>query len=150
MNVTNVGIGVGIGINTPAYQLHLGSNSAAKPGSNVWTVISDDKTKKPETIKPYTGGLSLLKSLRPVTFQYNGEYGTPNDGEEYVGLVAQEVEKVAARMVKKAKVRKKADDAASTEDEILSVNTGELQYAIINALLELAGVVDSLKTKIKL
>lgn len=37
---------VGIGTNAPTYQLHVSSDSAAKPGTNTWTISSDVRLKE--------------------------------------------------------------------------------------------------------
>ena len=40
---------VGIGTTSPAYQLQLSLNSAAKPTSSAWTVVSDERVKNKYT-----------------------------------------------------------------------------------------------------
>jgi len=59
---------VGIGVESPAYQLHLSQNSAAKPTSNVWTVDSDKRLKK--NINSLANTLDNLLMLQGVTYQW--------------------------------------------------------------------------------
>lgn len=124
---------VGIGLN-PAYLLELASDSAGKPGTGTWTVVSDRKTKVPKSIRPYIDGIKLIDRLNPVHFTYNGKAGTPK-GMKAVGLVAQDLAKIAPRMVRK--VKKKLRPSDRIEQDVLGVNTGELQFTMINALKEL-------------
>jgi hypothetical protein len=135
---------LGIGV-FPTYQLHLEQDSAAKPGSNVWTVVSGRETKKEESIRPYTEGLDMLSRLQPVYFQYNGTHGTPNDGHEYVGFIAQDVAKVAPSMVKKIKHQAEVDGEAQ---ELLAVNLNDLQYMLVNGTTALKHEVDQIKEQL--
>ena len=86
---------VGIGTITPTFRLQMGTNSAAKPTSNAWTVISDARLKK--DIRPFTDGLSLIDQINPIWFTYTGSGGMPL--ETGVGTLAQEFQKIAPYMV---------------------------------------------------
>lgn len=93
---------VGIGTNTPAFQLELSSNSAAKPGSNLWTVSSDERLK---TINGnYTKGLSDVLKLNTIMYHYKqgNELHLPTD-EQFYGFSAQEVQKIFPEAVKTGK-----------------------------------------------
>lgn len=146
---------VGIGTTSPSYQLQLSTDSAAKPSTNTWTVASDRRLKT--NIRPYTEGLAFLAQLHPVRFVYTGVGGMPVD-EESIGFVAQDVQAVAPQMVSATKgkltPRPESDgvDAhgkptyktipkeivdATPETDILAVNVNEMQYAMLNALMEL-------------
>ena len=46
-------------------------------------------------VKPFTDGLTLINKINPVWFQYNGKGGMPNDGKNYVGIIAQEMKETA-------------------------------------------------------
>lgn len=119
---------VGIGTPTPVFQLELGSNSAAKPTSNTWTVTSDRRLKT--NIKPYTSGISDLMKIKPVWFTYNGEANMPK--ETGVGVIAQELQEVAPYMVKPWTYR----DANGKETEYLGVDNGAMTYMLINSVQE--------------
>jgi|GEM_PF-2042140 len=83
---------VGIGVESPSYQLHLSQNSAAKPTSNVWTVDSDKRLKK--NINPLANTLDNLLMLQGVTYQWiDPETQGGMDGT-YPGFIAQNVEEV--------------------------------------------------------
>lgn len=137
---------VGIQQASPSYALHLGVDSAAKPGTNTWTVPSDRRTKDPQSVKPYREGLDKIAQLQPVVFKYNGDGGTPKDDQEYVGFVAQDVEAVAPGMIRRERRRLKRDDP--DESEVLGVNTNDLQYMMVNAINELHKLVKAQADKI--
>lgn len=126
---------LGINSATPAYRLELGFDSAAKPSTNTWTVVSDVRTKYPGSIVPFRDGLAALLQLRPVRFTYNGAAGTPKGGRG-VGLIAQEVARVIPRWIRRSRGKLRPHDLRETE--LLSVNSGDFDLMVINALREIA------------
>jgi hypothetical protein len=131
---------VGIGI-IPAFQLHLSTDNAAKPGNAFWTVSSDRRMKR--NIRLFKQGLEFLRQLpRAQRFEYNGAAGTP-EGKEYVGFVAQELQAVAPSWVQTLPGKLNPDDVEETD--LLYVNSGELNFVLMNAVLELADRVDALE-----
>ena len=86
----------------PTYELQLSSNSAAKPISSVWAVVSDERVKT--DISDITGGLDKIDALRPVKFKYIDDYCDCHDGVEsdtyYYNFIAQEVEVFEPRFIR--------------------------------------------------
>ncbi len=132
---------VGIGIADPGYRLHLGSNSAAKPTSSAWTVASDARLKKDVT--NYTEGLDELLKIHPVRFTYTGEAGMPQ--ETGIGVLAQELQKVAPYMVSNWSYKKDKED---TGQEYLAVDNGPMTYMLINAVKEQQEIIETLRQQI--
>jgi hypothetical protein len=74
---TNYGTGLylpvsgGISVNSTAatYNLTMGADSAGKPSTNTWTVISDGRLKR--NLRPFLDGLEAVLKLRPTYFEYN-------------------------------------------------------------------------------
>jgi hypothetical protein len=124
---------VGIGTTSPTYQLQLSTDSAAKPGTNTWTVVSDIRIKK--DIRPYTNGLSIIKRINPVWFKYNGKAGFPDDNQEHIGVIAQEIVKVAPYTVNT--FRGKLNPKDKKETDLLNFNSHALTFDLINAVKEL-------------
>jgi len=120
---------VAVGMTGPTHAFQLGVDDAAKPGTNTWTVASDERVKR--NIQPFEEGLATLLRLRPCTFEYNGENGLP-DGMPGVGLVAQEAAEVIPSCVRRTPGR-----IAGAETELLSLNTSDLTWMILNALREI-------------
>jgi hypothetical protein len=132
---------VGIGKNNPSHLLHLGSDDAAKPGSNTWTVASDRRLKK--EIKQFTDGLSLINRVNPVWFKYNGLGGLPDDGKYYAGIIAQEIKEIAPYMIDTFKDKE-------TGNEYLNYNGNAMTYILINAVKEQQSMISDQQTAIDL
>jgi hypothetical protein len=130
---------LGIGANPPAFQLHLGSNSAAKPTSTLWTVSSDARLK--ENVKPFNDGLSKILEINPVWYTYNGQAGLPK--ETGVGAIAQEIQKIAPYMIKPWIY--KADDKDKNGTEYLGIDYNALIFMFINAFKEQQKMIEELK-----
>ena len=81
---------VGIATNAPSQILTLGAGNAAKPGGGDWVATSDRRAKK--DIKKFDKGLEEVLKIKPVYFKYNGKFGTQDDGREFVGVIAQEIQ----------------------------------------------------------
>ncbi len=106
---------------------------ASKPGGGTWATISDRRTKK--EINNFTDGLNILKEINPVTFQYNGQYNTSDDGNKYVGIIAQDVKKVAPYMIGSYQASKEVD--GTVKEEILNYDGGTyMLYVLVNSVKE--------------
>jgi hypothetical protein len=134
--INNVGGGlVGIGTSSPTAKLSV-NGTANKPGGGSWAVFSDARSK--ENVLKYTRGLEELMQLKPVSFTYKEEFGF--GAETYVGLIAQEVEKVAPEMVKEVEVGHLTD--------FKELDPNELTYMLINAVKSLNEKVEKLESEI--
>lgn len=134
-----LGGSIGIGnTGVPAYQLELSTNSAGKPGTNTWSIASDSRLK--QNVHPYNQGLQQLLQIKPVTYNYNEKSGFDTK-PEYVGIIAQDLQKIAPYMVSTVK-RKDA--------EYLSVDNGAMTYMLINAVKEQQQQIEQLKKEIEL
>jgi hypothetical protein len=126
--VLGSGANVGIGISNPTFRLQLSVNSAAKPTSNTWTIVSDGRLKK--DIHDYEDGLDELLKIHPVWFTYTGEAGMPH--ETGVGVIAQDLQKIAPYMIGTWNYK----DENRNNTPYLSVNNGAMTYMLINAVKE--------------
>ncbi len=124
---------VGIGTTWPTFQLQLSTDSAAKPGSNTWTVFSDERVKR--NIRDFSDGLSVIRGIRPVWYQYNGKSGLTEDNKDHIGVVAQEIKKVAPYTISTHKTKLNPGDTTYTE--FYTFNSHALAFASINAIKEL-------------
>jgi len=134
------------------YTAEIGGNflvngtNAWRPGGGPWDdSASDIRVKKAETVQPYTRGLAEICGLRPVTYEFNGLANTLDDGTIYHGLIAQEVTEVMPEMVQERELRLHPEDAELSR--VLSLKTGPITYALINAIKELAGRVEALEAR---
>lgn len=134
-------VGIGLNFTSPSYQLQLSQNSAAKPGSAYWTVVSDARFKK--DIKPYQRGLDLITAIQPVYFRYNEKSGV-QDHSEFVGVLAQDLQKVAPDMVKAIPDPNEKDKTT----DYLSVDLSQIDFALINAVKELNNELEALRSEV--
>jgi hypothetical protein len=121
------------------------SNGAAKPGGGQWQNSTSDARAK-EVLGDFTPGLADIKKLKPVHYRYKGNDAEPGKesvtkGMEFTGFVAQDVEKVFPKWVKKGKGW---IDGKQVKD-FRSLDTDELIYALLNAVKELSARVEELE-----
>jgi Chaperone of endosialidase/Domain of unknown function (DUF5011) len=107
-------------------------------GGTSGTCLSDERLKS--NVNDFTDGLSTIVGLNPVTYQYNGLAGTPNDvatGEVRTGLIAQQVQQVAPDLI--ATTTGQLNGATTT---LYEVNYNALTFALINAVKQIASISD--------
>ncbi len=131
----------GISINlaaTSTFDLQLAFNSAAKPTSNAWTVVSDERLK--EDIHPFKDGLEVLEKINPMYWKYNGKAHTP--AHEYgVGIIAQDMQKVAPYTVSTMEYvdpKVPFEQIRENTEQYLAYNSGPLEYVVVNSVKELS------------
>lgn len=108
--------------------------SALKPGGGSWSASSDIRIKK--NVVDFDQGLAAIERVRPVRFQYNGLGGMKDDGKKYVGVVAQDLEKVLPWMVSSKSGKLHETDLSETD--IKQVDPSAFTYLLVNAVKELA------------
>jgi hypothetical protein len=133
----NVAIGQ---TSTPTWQLTV-NGSAAKPGGGSWTATSDGRLK--ENVEPYSLGLEEVMKIEPVTYHYIENTGH-DTRVEHVGVIAQEIQKIAPDMV--TEVEMELSDG--TKGDYLSVDPSAFTYMLINAIQELKKENEELKARI--
>ncbi len=127
---------VGIGTTNPTSLLSV-NGTADKVGGGSWGSFSDARIKK--NVKDYSAGLKEILAIHPVTFEYNGKAIYKNDGKKYVGVLAQEIEKVLPSTVSTIK--------ADGFDDLRKYDGSELTYTLINAVKELQSQIEKLKAE---
>ncbi len=130
------GIGVGLGAN-PTYQIQLAADSAGKPTTSTWTIVSDRRSKK--NVKTLPSELSSIRNLRLVEFEHNGAFGTP-DGDKGVGAIADEVEAIFPSAIR---------TIGSGQDSYKAMDWHPIFVANVKATQELAAEVERLKQQVK-
>jgi hypothetical protein len=132
---------VGIGVQVPAYQLQLSTDEAYKPSGGDWLAASDRRLKK--DIKDFSDGLEVLMGIRPVSYRYNGKLDLPTD-EEYIGVIAQEIQEVAPYTVEPLEVSE--EDAKG--ENYLAFDGTALTYVLINAVQEQQAIIQAQQEEI--
>jgi hypothetical protein len=108
-------------------------------GGGVWSAYSDIRIK--QDLAEYRAGLNEVCALRPVSYRYRPETG--NDDKRHVGLIAQDCEALMPEMVTVAP----GTVGDITLDDMRTLNTTALQFALVNAVRELAGRITSLEAR---
>jgi len=128
---------------TTAFTLSSAITSAQCFFGTTWTNISDARIKT--DITSYNLGTSALNQLRPVTYIYNGDYGSPDNGIVQTGLIAQEV--LTTPLASMVGTRVYTDPDTGVETTLYDLNTNQLVFALINAVKELSTRVAALEAK---
>ncbi len=113
--------------------LYVNGDAKRANNSATWTVTSDARLK--QNIQKYTHGLAEILRINPVTYQYNQLSGF-NTQATHVGILAQELQKIAPYMVNDSK-------------QYLTVDSGAFNYMLINAIKELSAEITELKAKLE-
>lgn len=131
-----------VGINTvnPTHDLSV-NGSAGKPGGGNWSTFSDKRLKK--EITGFTDGLEEVMKINTVTYKFNGKAGIKNIDKAYVGIIAQEMQKIAPYMIEELKLED------GSEEAYLSYDGSALIYMLVNAVQEQQVLIDEKTTKVK-
>ena len=111
-----------------------GAGTLTTNGSGVITASSDERLK--DHIAPYAGGLKTIMAIRPIRYQWSDGSGL-NDGREYVGFSAQNIQTVIPEAIGK------------DERGYLSLQDRPISAALVNAVQELKADNDELRAELK-
>lgn len=116
---------------TATYAIFNASGTANVSGA--WSTLSDASLK--QNVQPYGTGLAAVVQLAPVTFQYISE---GDSAPTRLGLIAQDVQAVIPEVVGSMEV---------DGETKLTLESGNLIYALINAVKELTARVEALESR---
>jgi hypothetical protein len=119
---------------------------AQKATGTTWSNPSDERMKR--NVADYTRGLDAIRQLRPVSFEFNGQYGSVETGDTCWGFIAQEVLPVMPECVgEKTWVPPPTDDNEPSHEPSVTIHTldqSNIILALVNAVKELAARLDAL------
>jgi hypothetical protein len=94
---------IGVGITDPIYSLQLATDSAGKPGSNTWTIVSDERVKTDIKLADTTRCYNIIKELPLKRYTWLDEVYSVDQVRDRskLGWIAQDVEKVIPKAVSK-------------------------------------------------
>jgi len=92
---------VGIGTTSPSYQLQLSTDSAGKPSTNTWTVVSDERIKEQIELADLDLCYDAVKNIPLKRFKWKDEvYSEEQVADRHkLGWIAQDVESVYPKAV---------------------------------------------------
>jgi hypothetical protein len=120
-----------------ALRMSIDQGGTTRNTSGAWVAFSDARIKT--VTNEFTDGLDVIKKIRPVKFKYN-ENAPFKSNDEQIGIVAQELEKVAPYMVKKEKHEKIND--------LRAVNNQAYTFLLINAVKEQQAQIEILRAEL--
>jgi hypothetical protein len=130
---------VGIGTNVPNAALDVVGDILF---SGKLSNLSDKRMKK--NIMPFTNGLKDVLKLEPVEYQYNNLYDKNiNDNQTHIGLIAQDVEKIAPYLT--SEIKKQTETGIM---DLKAVKYNDIIMILINSIKELNQKIKSLEEKI--
>ena len=133
----NVATGIGVGLAVaPTYQIHLGLDSAAKPTSSTWTILSDRRSKR--NVTPLGPHLAAIRALPLVADQVHGAFGSPA-GAPGIGAVADDVRPLFPRAVR---------TVGAGADQYLALDWHDVFVGHVKATQELADAVERLEADV--
>ena len=109
-----------------------------KPGGGSWFTPSDERLKN--ITNEFNDGLSIINEIKPLRYEYKDD----ENKEEHIGIIAQELERVAPYAVTKLK----SDEYKL--DDMRVVNESNMIYILINSVKELSEKVNELEDEIRL
>ena len=112
-------------------------------------VASSDKRLK-SNIVDYDKGLEAVMALNPIEYNYNGEGGI-SYRDRKIGLIAQELQKVAPEMV--TNVEKETFDTEGnlkSSDTYLGIHENEIKYLLINAMKQQQELIEDQKQRLEI
>jgi len=118
--------------------LVISGSNATKATGTAWINPSDERMKR--NIADYGTGLDAITQLRPVSFEYNGELGSVDDGRTCYGFLAQEVESVMPDCVGTQEWSPLSEEGEPKPAPITlkTLDQSNIILALVNAVRELA------------
>ena len=128
-------------------------DNAYKPGGGSWLTSSDSRLKR--DIHKYQDGLEQILNLEPVWYKYNSLTGYDTT-QTYVGLIAQDLKKVAPYMVNLDKWGLQEIEGENGEvidtvwdgSEYYSIDPSALDYMQINAIQQQQEIIEAQQKQI--
>jgi hypothetical protein len=148
---------VGIGTTNPEYQLDVRGNIYSSTGGftqsglTTWTVLSDSRIKENIVKASYDKCLENVKNIELYNFNFKENYVSTNDRHQ-LGFIAQEVQAVYPKAVEVGKMSINAGNAGDTNDiieNILTLNTTQIDYTLYGAVKNLIEKVENLEDELQ-
>lgn len=143
--ILTTGGNLGLGNITPAYQLELSTDSAAKPSTNVWTISSDERIKENIELADLDICYNTVKNL-PLK-KYKWKYYDTNQApdQNMLGWIAQDVQQHFPKAVNVSKFK---ISETETIDDCLNLNSDQINKALYGAVQKMQTLVETQQAKI--
>jgi hypothetical protein len=145
---------VGIGTTNPQYQLDVRGNIYSSTGGftqsglTTWTVLSDRRIKENIVKASYDKCLENVKNIELYNFNFKENYVSTNDRHQ-LGFIAQEVQEVYPKAVDVGKITINASDANDAIENILTLNTTQIDYTLYGAVKNLIEKIEDIELSVE-
>ncbi|MBL6663519.1 MAG: tail fiber domain-containing protein [Flavobacteriales bacterium] len=119
---------VGIGETNPEEILEVNGQANKLNGGN-WTGYSDKRIKK--NINPLTYGLKEISQINTVEYQYNSLSGFQDTTKTYVGVLAQDIQKILPHTVSQKR------NSLNGLKDVKQLDSSSIMWILLNAIKEL-------------
>ena len=149
-NVYHMG-SVGIGTTTPEYSLDVRGNiftstgGYTQTGLTTWSITSDRRIKENIVKASYDKCLENVKNIELYNFNFKNNYVNTNDRRQ-LGFIAQEVQQVYPKAVEVSKMILNLEEKI---DDLLTLNTTQIDYTLYGAVKGLIHKMENIKTKME-
>ena len=148
-NVYHIG-NVGIGTTSPEYQLDVRGNIYSSSGGytqsglTTWSITSDRRIKDNIVKASYEKCLENVKNIELYNFSFKNNYVNTNDRHQ-LGFIAQEVQQVYPKAVEVGKMMLNANE---TIDNVLTLNTTQIDYTLYGAVKNIIEKIDNIDNEL--
>ena len=149
-NVYHMG-SVGIGTTSPEYSLDVrgtifsSTGGYTQTGLTTWSITSDRRIKENIVKASYEKCLENVKNIELYNFNFKDNYVNTNDRRQ-LGFIAQDVQRVYPKAVEVGKMIMKNNDGI---ENILSLNTTQIEYTLYGAVKKLIGNIEEMENEIE-
>lgn len=149
-NVYHLG-NVGIGTTNPSYNLHVDGTTFTSTGGytqsglTTWTVMSDRRIKENIVKASYDKCLENVKNIDLYSFNFKDNCVNTNDKNQ-LGFIAQEVQQVYPKAVEVSRMLLNTNE---TINDVLTLNTTQIDYTLYGAVKYLIEKVEILEQKLE-
>jgi hypothetical protein len=128
-NMMVSGGNLGIGMAAASYQLQLSTDSAAKPGTNTWTIASDARIKTDIELADLDVCYNNIKSIPLKRYTWRDDVYTEEEvpDRSKLGWIAQDVEVVFPKAVERINMYGYDDCRTLNSDQLLASLYGAVQ-----------------------
>ena len=142
----NVGIG-----KAPSYLFELSTDSAGKPSTNTWTIVSDERLKKDIIPADLARCYEIVKTLPLKRFTWRDEMYSIEQvpDRSKLGWISQDVQPIFKKSVNTVKFegQSKKDGSRETIEDCLGLNADQIYAVLYGAVQLLMQKVEALEQK---
>jgi hypothetical protein len=147
---------VGIGIGSPSYRLQLATDSAGKPSTNTWTVVSDERIKEDIELADLDMCYEAVKNIPLKRYKWKDDVYTEEQvaDRHKIGWIAQDVEAVFPKAVgtHEFKYNQVFEDGELVSEDVIEdcrdLNADQLYAAMYGTIQKLIAKIEALEAQV--